>query len=151
MGCEQLWKDSSVCLMVPGGLSWVLLWPHTSLVGWAYQFGECRADQIDTSLKTWFPNPHTVPRCSAASAADPVSLNLHCNVSIQGIFHARAGGIMLQGGLTHNFYYFILKFLKLFFKALEHCQKWLTIESFYSVAMTSLLYGLCVGVCVCVF
>lgn len=123
-----------------------------SLVRWAYQFErriECRADQFDTSLKTWFPNPHTVPCCSAASAADPVSLNLHCNASIQGIFHARAGGIMLQGGLTHNFYYFILKFFKLLFKALECCQKWLTIGSFYSVAMTSLLCGFCV--CVCVF
>lgn len=42
----------------------------------------------------------------------------------------------------------LLKFLKLL--ALERCQQWHTIQSFYSVALTSLLVGLCAGIVVCV-
>lgn len=75
------------------------------LGGWVYHFGRRRADQLDTLLKTLLPNPHTAPRRAAASAPDPVSLNLHRSASVQGIFHATARGISLQRGLTHNFYY----------------------------------------------
>lgn len=77
---------------------------HTEF-GRVYQFGQCWANQSDTSLKTQLPNPHIIPRWAGASAPDPVSFSLHRSASIQGIFHATTTGIKLQRGLSHKFYY----------------------------------------------